>query len=187
MKTIAETLRIAVLAGAAVMTLATAPAMAGPEDKSSFDPGNYEAQKVLYDWNYPTPQDGLRALGYVRNHLKAMQEFGDAENSKVVIVAHGNDLHAFSRLNSEAFPEAYEKLKELTDQGVEIHVCRNAARGRGYGPEDFYDLIKVVPAAVIDIAHYQNKGYSYMYPAIHPRMTREDDIIPQYPEVTMDE
>lgn len=173
---------------AVALTLGLAPlaASAGPEDKSAFDPVQYEAQKVLYDWNYPTPEQGLRALGYIRNHVKAMQEFGDLENSDIVVVAHGNDLHALSRLNSEAFPDAYAKLEELAAMGVKFHVCRNAARGRGYEPEDFYDLVTVVPAAVIDIAKYQNLGYSYMYPAIHPRMTRED-IIAKYPEVTMDE
>ncbi|MFD2739773.1 DsrE family protein [Sulfitobacter aestuarii] len=176
----------AIAAGVATLALAGA-ALAGPQDPSKFDPVQYEAQKALYDWNFATPQDGLRALGYVKNHIKAMQEFGDMENSRFIIVAHGNDLHAFSRLNSEAFPDAYEKLKELTDMGVEIHVCRNAARGRGYAPEDFYDLITVVPAAVIDIAKYQAEGYSYMYPALFPRMTREEHIIPKYPEVTMDE
>ena len=164
-----------------------ASAGAGPNDKSAFDPVGYGAQNVLYDWNFHEPQDGLRALGYIRNHIKALEEFGDLENSNFVIVAHGNDLHALSRLNSEAFPDAYEQLKALTDQGVKIHVCRNAAQSRGYGPEDFYDVITVVPAAVIDIAKYGNMGYSYMYPALHPRMTRADDIIPRYPEVTMDE
>ncbi|MEY8843264.1 DsrE family protein [Cribrihabitans sp. XS_ASV171] len=179
-------LRAAALGSLAALGIA-ASAQAGPQDKSQFDPVGYDAQNVVYDWNYATPEDGLRALGYVRNHIKALEEYGDLENSNIVIVAHGNDLHALSRLNSEAFPDAYEKLKELTDKGVKIHVCRNAARGRGYGPEDFYDLVTVVPAAVIDIAKYGNMGYSYMYPALFPRMTREDDIIPKYPEVTMDE
>lgn len=154
--------------------------MAGPDDKSQFDPVKYGPQKVLYDWNYATPEDGLRALGFVRNHLKTMKEFGDVKNSHIVIVAHGNDLHAFSRRNRDAFPDAYKKLKELVDMGVEIHVCRNAARSRGYAPEDFYDLITVVPAAVIDIAKYGNMGYSYMLPALYPRIVRED-LVKKYP------
>lgn len=170
----------------AVALTLSAPAFAGPEDSSTFDPVRYGAQNVVYDWNYPTPEEGLRALGFVRNHIKAMQEFGDLENSNIVIVAHGNDLHAFSRLNSEAYPDAYASLKELTDLGVEIHICRNAAKSRGYGPEDFYDLTTVVPAAVIDIAKYGNLGYSYMYAELFPRITRED-IIAKHPEVTMDE
>ena len=174
-------------AAAAVMVIALAgTAHSGPTDPSHFEPVQYEAQKVLYDWNYATPEEGLRALGFIRNHLKSMEEFGDKENSHIVMVAHGNDLHAFSRLNSEAYPEAYEKLKELVDAGVEIHVCRNAAKSRGYGPEDFYDFTTVVPAAVIDIAKYGNEGYSYMIPSLFPRITRED-IIAKHPEVTMDE
>lgn len=160
-------------------------AMAGPDDPSSFDPVKYEAQKVLYDWNYDAPEDGIRALSFIRNHLKAMDEYGDRENSKVVLVAHGNELHAFSRLNRKAYPEAYDALKEMAEAGVEIHICANAARGRGYAPEDFYDVITVVPAAVIDIAKYQNDGYSYMYPQLTSKMTR-DDIVAKYPELSME-
>ena len=171
------------LALALALLLPTA-ALAGPEDPSKFDPVGYGPQKVLYDWNYATPEDGLRALGYIRNHIAAMEEFGDLEGSDIVVVAHGNDLHAFARKNAAAFPDAYETIKELTDKGVEFHICRNAAKGRGYAPEDFYDLFTVVPAAVIDIAKYGNEGYSYMYPALFPRLT-DEDIANQYPEVGM--
>ncbi len=169
--------------GAAVLFFTIAPpAVAGPDDPSSFEPVAYGSQKVLYDWNYPTPESGLRALGFVRNHIKALEEFGDREASDIVIVAHGNDLHAFSRLNRQAFPDAYDALKQLVDKGVKIRVCRNAARSRGYAPEDFYDFVTVVPAAVIDIAKWQNEGYSYMYPELFPRMTRED-VIAEHPEL----
>ncbi|MCQ0969825.1 DsrE family protein [Paracoccus sp. TK19116] len=158
--------------------------LAGPEDPSTFDPVQYGPQKVLYDWNYATPEDGLRALGFIRNHIAAMEEFGDLEGSDIVVVAHGNDLHAFARQNAAAFPDAYTALQELADKGVKFHVCRNAAKGRGYEPDDFYDLITVVPAAVIDIAKYGNEGYSYMYPALFPRMTTQD-IAEKYPEIGM--
>jgi uncharacterized protein len=42
------------------------------------------------DWNYDTPVDGIKALGLIRPHLNAMDEYGDRENSKVIMVAHGN-------------------------------------------------------------------------------------------------
>ena len=173
-------------AAVALSALLSGAAAAGPDDPSKFDPVKYEAQKVLYDWNYAEPIDGIRALGFIRNHLKAMEEYGDRKGSKVVLVAHGNELHAFSRLNRKAYPEAYEELKKMADAGVEIHVCANAARGRGYKPEDFYDFVTVVPAAVIDIAKYQNQGYSYMYPQLVSKMTR-DDIVAKYPELEMGE
>jgi intracellular sulfur oxidation DsrE/DsrF family protein len=76
----------------------------------------------------------------------------------------------------------YDELKALKDTGVTIRVCSNAARSRGYKPEDFYDVIAVVPAAVIDIAKWQNEGYSYMYAEWFPRLTREE-VIKQHPEL----
>jgi intracellular sulfur oxidation DsrE/DsrF family protein len=158
------------------------PALAGPSDPSRIDATPYEAQKALYDFNFAKPNDAKPAFAYIRNHLKAIREHGDPKRSHLVIVAHGNELHAFSRLNRAAFPEMYEDLKALKDAGVTIHVCANAARSRGYKPDEFYDVVTVVPAAVIDIAKWQGEGYSYMYAEWFPRLTRED-IVKQHPEL----
>ena len=175
-----------IIGAAAALLFVGGSALAGPTDKSAFDPVQYDAQKVLYDFNFDDPLDGQRALGFIRNHIAAAQEFGDFEGSKFVVVAHGNELHAFSRLNRTAYLDVYDKVKELRDQGVEFHICRNAARGRGYEPDEFYDLFTVVPAAVIDIAKYENQGYSYMYPLVTHKMMR-DDVIAAHPELGMEE
>jgi len=167
---------------AAALLLACRLAVAGPEDPSAFDGTPYKAQKAMYDFNFAKPKDAKTAFGYVKNHLKAIEEFGDPKNSHLVIVAHGNELHSFSRLNRAAYPGMYEELKALKDAGVTIHVCSNAARSRGYKPDEFYDVITVVPAAVIDIAKWQNQGYSYMYAEWFPRIVRED-IVKQFPEL----
>lgn len=171
---------------AALACAVTLSAQAGPNDPSTFDPTPYKAQKALYDFNFANPPDGKGALGYVRNHLKAIQEFGDPKNSHIVIVAHGNELHSLARANRVIYPDVYEAFKALTDQGVTIHVCRNAARSRGYDAEDFYDFVTVVPAAVIDIAKWQNEGYSYMYAEWFPRLTREE-LIDNHPELQLQE
>lgn len=157
-------------------------AAAGPNDPSKFDATPYKPQKALYDFNFAKPLEGKAAFGYVRNHLKALKEYGDLKNSHVVIVAHGNELHAFSRLNRAAYPGVYEELKALADAGVSIRVCSNAARSRGYKPDEFYDVVTVVPAAVSELAKYQNEGYSYMYAEMFPRQTRED-VVKQFPEL----
>lgn len=172
------------VASACFVALASA-AYAGPDDPSKFEPVQYGAQKFLYDFNFGDPKDGLSALAFVRNHIKALKEFGDFDKSKIVIVAHGNELHAFSRKNKAAFPEAYEAFKEVADQGVEIHICRNAAKSRGYEPEEFYDMMTVVPAAVIDVAKYAAEGYGYMYPAVFPKVTR-DELIAANPALDME-
>ncbi len=170
---------------AAALAVSSTLALAGPTDPSSFDPVRYEAQKALYDFDFDDPADGERALGFIRNHIAAAKEFGDFENSKFVVVAHGNELNAFSRLNRAAFPDLYQHVKELADQGVEFHICRNAAKSRGYEPDEFYDVFTVVPAAVIDIAKYENAGFSYIYPVVTQKMSRKD-VIKAHPEVELD-
>ncbi len=157
---------------------------AGPDDPSKFDPTPYKAQKALYDFNMAKPTDALAAFGYIKNHIKAMKEYGDYKNSHIVLVAHGNELHAFSRLNRAAYPDMYNQLKELADLGVSIRICANAARSRGYKPDEFYEMATVVPAAVIEIAKWQNEGYSYMYAEAFPRLTR-DALLAQHPELKM--
>jgi intracellular sulfur oxidation DsrE/DsrF family protein len=158
--------------------------VAGVDDPSKFDAVKYPAQKALYDFNFANPTDAIPAFSYVKNHIQAMKQYGDFKNSHIVIVAHGNELHAFSRLNRAAYPDMYKHLKELKDLGVTINICANAAKSRGYKPDEFYDLTTVVPAAVIDIAKWQNQGYSYMYAEWFPRITREE-ILAKYPELKM--
>ncbi|MEI6733702.1 MAG: DsrE family protein [Comamonadaceae bacterium] len=137
-------------------------AFAGPDEASKFDASPLGAQRAVYQFNYEKPEDLLQGLGYINNHLKALKEFGDLEKSHLVIVAHGNELHMLSRLNRAAFPEIYEELRALADQGVTLQVCRNAAKFRGYQAGDFYDMVSVVPAAMTAITQWQSKGYAYV-------------------------
>ncbi|MGY8985163.1 MAG: DsrE family protein [Sphingomonadales bacterium] len=148
--------------------------IAGPDDPSKFKDTPYDAQKSLYDFNFQNPEDGEGAFHYIHNQLNALEKFGDGEKSHVVIVAHGNVLHAMARENRGKFPDMYTKLKKLTDRGVSVYACRNSARSRGYDTSDFYDLVTVVPAAVAEIAKWQNEGYSYMYAEWFPRLEKEE-------------
>ncbi len=148
-------------------------AFAGPEQSSKFDASPLGVQRAVYQFNYERPEDLLQGLGYINNHLKALREFGDLEKSHLVIVAHGNELHMLSRLNRATYPEIYEELNALVDQGVTFQVCRNAANFRGYQPGDFYDLISVVPAAMTAITQWQSKGYAYVSGQVVRRTKRE--------------
>lgn len=150
-------------------------AWAGPNDPSKFDPTALGAQRAVYQFNFENPADLEQALGYLANHLKALKQFGDAPASRLVVVAHGNELHMLSRLNRSTYPDIYDELKALADQGVQFRVCRNAANYRGYKPEDFYDVITVVPAAMTDLAKWQAQGYAYISGDVI-RRTRRSDI-----------
>ncbi len=175
-------MKVALSIVAAAAIFVSGYAVAGPEDPSTFDATKYSAQKAVYDFNFETPDDIRGALGTVRNHLKAIREFGDPQNSRIVIVAHGNDVHALSRLNRAAFPDVYDTLKELSAVGVKITLCRNAALARGYKVDDFYDLVTVVPSAVAEIPKWENEGYAYIYLNGYPRLTR-DDVASKHPKL----
>ena len=142
---------------------------------SKFRDTPYTPHRVVYDFNYQTPKDGVRALGYIRNHLKALEEFGDAaKDSHMVVVMHGYEVHAMARAQWDHFPDVYAQLKALTEKGVSFYVCRNSARGKGYDVDDFYDLITVIPAGMAEIGHWQTKGYGYINPQLHKRKSREE-------------
>jgi intracellular sulfur oxidation DsrE/DsrF family protein len=164
------------------LLLVAGVAIAGPDDAAKFDSSPLGAQQAVYQFNYEKPEDVYQGLGYLTNHLQGLKEFGDLKKSHLVIVAHGNELHMLSRLNRAAYPDFYEKLKALTDQGVTIRVCRNAAKFRGYKVEDFYDLVTVVPAAMTDLAKWQSKGYTYISGNVINRSKRSEFLV-KHPEI----
>ena len=102
------------------LLLCAGVAWAGPEDPSRFDGAALGAQKAVYQFNLDRPEDLYQALGYMNNHLSGLKEFGDIRKSHIVVVAHGNELHMLSRLNRAAYPDIYERLKALADQGVTL-------------------------------------------------------------------
>ena len=164
------------------LSLVAGVALAGPDDPSKFDPTALGAQKAVYQFNLERPEDLNQALGYINNHLNSLKEYGDVKNSHLVVVAHGNELHAFSRLNRAAYPDLYDRLKALTDQGVSFRICKNAAAFRGYKPTDFYDQVTVVPAAMTELPKWQAKGYSYVSGGVVNR-TKRAQFLEKHPEV----
>jgi len=147
---------------------------AGPADPQLFDPTPLGAQHAVYQFNFENPIDLEQGLGYLNNHLKALKQYGDVAASKLVVVAHGNELHMLSRLNRSRYPDIYDELKALADQGVLFRVCRNAANYRGYGPGDFYDVVTVVPAAMTELVKWQAQGYAYISGDVIRRTRRID-------------
>ncbi|MER2538925.1 MAG: DsrE family protein [Azonexus sp.] len=149
---------------------------------SKFDDSPLGVQKAVYQFNLEKPEDLYQALGYLNNHLNGLKEFGTLKGSHIVMVAHGNELHMLSRLNRAAYPDIYDRLKALGDQGVSFRVCRNAANFRGYKPGDFYDLVTVVPAAMTDLAKWQQKGYTYISGDVINRSKRVE-FLQKHPEI----
>ena len=155
---------------------------AGSNDPSCYTHVQYKPQKVVYHLNHASPLDSIKTLGIIQTHVTALQDQGIGLDSKVAMVIHGNGVHAFSRLNESAFPDIYKRLKSLANAGVEIKLCAQTARARGYHDGQFYEMVTLVPLANLEVVSYQQKGYSYFPPEAFPVKSRED-MIKQYPEL----
>ncbi|MTJ80500.1 MAG: hypothetical protein F8N37_05715 [Telmatospirillum sp.] len=155
--------------------IVTSAAMAGPEDPSSAEGTAYTApQKVVFDAVYDNPGDMKAVLATVSAHIRALKEHGNPP-VEIVVVSHGNELNGLARANRTRFPDMYDAVRQVTGQGVRIHICGGAARLRGYGPADFYDFVTVVPVAPTDLAKLEGEGYAYVrLGSSAPRITRDD-------------
>jgi intracellular sulfur oxidation DsrE/DsrF family protein len=161
-----------------VSLVMAATAWAGPEALSKFDASALGPQRAVYQFNFENPQDLEQGLGYLNNHLKALQKYGDLANSQLVVVAHGNELHMLARLNRATYPDIYDELQALASQGVLFRVCGNAANFRGYKPTDFYDVVTVVPAAMTELTKWQSQGYAYISGNVIRRTKRVQELSP---------
>ena len=83
---------------------------------------------------------------------------------KKVLIPTKLDSVAADILKAHGGYEVVQDAKTPLDEQVKAHP-------------DAYAMIvrsETVPAAVIDLAKWQNEGYSYMYAEMFPRLTREE-------------
>jgi len=151
---------------AALVFASHARAEDAPYGSSKFAPysdiESVKQLKVVWDFNFVDP----KAVGGVFNNvnalLKATAEFGphEIEPVKVVIVTHGPELVVFAKKNYAKYKDIVDRAASFAKQGVRFEACRNAARVEGFGPEDLYGFVTVVPAGPYALAYWQAKGYS---------------------------
>jgi len=158
--------------------LLAAPAMAGEEGAQEVNTP-YEAQKVVYDFYFDTPEKISTALYWLRAHIKPLSEEPynippDFLDIKVVI--HGTEIVTVAKKNQERYADAVQRMRYYDRLGVEFKVCRLAAQDYGYRTRDFYDFVDVVPSAMAELAHWQQKGYALMVPTVYERTQSIEDI-----------
>jgi len=122
---------------------------------------DYEAQKVVYDADSPTPEK-LRSVIDRASFLSRLNG-ANPFDTRVVVVVHGEALHAFARRNYGEHEEIMARAQSLSvGEVVEFRICAAGARRRGYEPEDFHGFTTVVPMADAEIVRLQHEGFAYM-------------------------
>jgi intracellular sulfur oxidation DsrE/DsrF family protein len=118
-----------------------------------------EAVKVVYHLSEGV-QQASRALGNIRNHLKAEPD------TKIVVVTHGDGIEFLLDGARDARGRSFSApVAELAGRGVQFRVCNNTLAAREIPKEQVLMEATVVDSGVAEVARLQaREGYAYLRP-----------------------
>ncbi|MBT9568439.1 MAG: DsrE family protein [Thiobacillus sp.] len=121
----------------------------------------YSKQKVVYD----TAVKSVAALTSVMDRASYLSVLNGADpfDNKIVIVLHGDEIPFFGLKNFPKYKELMTRAQSLTVGGIiEFRMCKIAAEGHGFKPEDIHGFVTMVPMGDAEIVRLQHEGYAYM-------------------------
>jgi len=135
---------------------------AAPWGTATVDPVDYAPQKVVYDVAEGDPERFERILDRV-SFLNNVYE-ADPFEASIVLVLHGDEIRFFGIENYDEYGEMMRRAQSLTVAGpVEFRMCRVAAQGRGFEPDEIHGFVSMVPMADAEIIRLQQEeGYVFM-------------------------
>ena len=116
----------------------------------------YKPQKVVYDVNVKT----LGAMNGVLDRASYLSKITGADpfDSSIVLVLHGPEIEFFARENYQKYKELVHRAQSLVEgETLKIRMCKLAAEGHGYKPNQIHGFIKVVPMGDAEIIRLQNE------------------------------
>jgi intracellular sulfur oxidation DsrE/DsrF family protein len=122
----------------------------------------YPPKKVLYDVSLNDVKTFERVLDRASYLSKVYN--ADPFNASIVIVLHGNEINYFAIKNYAKYKDLMQRAQSLTVGGIiKFEMCKIAAKGQGYEPQDIHGFVEVVPMADAEIVRLQTQeGYAYM-------------------------
>ena len=103
-----------------------------------------------WDWAAPMITD-------LRQQL--LQRFPDID---IAVVSHGGEQFQLTKENAVEQPEAIAQLGELTEQGVNLHVCGTHSSWRDVEETAYIDIVDVSPSGPAQINDYIKLGYRHI-------------------------
>jgi intracellular sulfur oxidation DsrE/DsrF family protein len=129
----------------------------------------YQDPKAVFDFYFDDPRHISSALYWLRSYMNPLMEAPynlAPEFMDIVVVIHGTEIVTVAKANQKKYAEAVGRMQYYASLGVKFRVCGLAAADYGYRPRDFQDFIEVVPSAITELAHWQQKGYGLITPRI---------------------
>lgn len=155
-----------------------------PTEKSSasaqiIDTPYADEQKVLFEFFLDEPAKINSALYWLRSYMNTLTEepYGLApEFMNIIVLIHGTEIVTLAKKNYTKYKTAVDRMRYYQQLGVEFRVCGDAADDYGYSARDFHDFVKIVPSAIVELAHWQTQGYAIIRPLVFEKKYSLDEI-----------
>jgi len=112
--------------------------------------------KVVYHINDSAGQ-ALAALRNIRNHLDT------APDTEIKVVAHAEGVD-FLMTDYKDANTVGPLVSALAARGVKFEVCEITLKNRKLDKDQFVLEADFTPSGVVELAHLQQQGYSYIKP-----------------------
>ncbi len=139
------------------------------EAQAEFEQTAYEEPRVVFDFYFDEPEKINAALFWIRSLTGPLLESPydmAPEMMDIKVIIHGTEIVTVAKRNLARYRDAVERMRYYAALGVEFRVCALAAQDYDYSAQDFHDFITIVPSAITDLAHWQQRGYAVITPNI---------------------
>ncbi len=142
----------------------------------------YEAPfKAVVEFYFDEPEKIRPALEWVSNIIYVLSRepynFVPGEDIDIVVVIHGTEITTLVKKNRERYRDIWDRIEGMSMYGVKFKVCGMAAELiYGYKKEDFPEFVELVPSAITELLHWQQKGYALLIPRILERKRAVEEI-----------
>lgn len=134
----------------------------GPWGHAKLDPVEYKPHKVVYDVHVKT----VAAMTHVLDRVSYLNKLYGADpfDASIVMVLHGNEIPFFGIKNYPKYKALMQRARSLTQNGnIRFRMCKLAAQGQGFEPDDIHGFVEMVPMADAEIVRLQQEeGHVYM-------------------------
>ena len=143
-------------------SLALAADDKAPWGSARLDEVAYKPQKVVYDVAVSSLSEFTHVLDRV-SYLNTLYQ-ADPFESSIIMVLHGNEIPFFAIKNYPRHKELMSRAQSLIESGnIRFRMCKLAAEGRGFKPQDIHGFVEMVPMADAEIVRLQQEeSHAYM-------------------------
>ncbi len=150
------------------------------DDSAQFIDTPYsEEQKVLFEFFLDEPQKIHSALYWLRSYMNTLTASPydlAPEFMNIIVLIHGTEIVTLAKHNYDKYKSAVERMRYYEQLGVEFRVCGDAADDYGYAAKDFHSFVKIVPSAIVELAHWQNQNYAIIRPLVFEKKFSIEEI-----------